>query len=81
MQNTIGSKLVEIAVLRVEALRRLIALAPGNASCDQIRAQLSEAEQVLRYRLDKFSGRAPSAAPDEEQALGKQTPGKQAANP
>lgn len=55
MKNAIGSRLVQIAILRVDALRRLLALAPNGESCELIRAQLAEAEQLLRYRLGKFS--------------------------
>ncbi len=73
MKNTIGSKLVQIAVLRVDALRRLLALAPPGESCELIRAQLAEAEQLLRYRLNKFSGHRQSAdAPAGEPAPTKQ---------
>jgi hypothetical protein len=75
MKNTIGSKLVEIAALRVEALRHLVALAPRDQPCDQIRAQLAEAEELLRYRLGKFSGRAPAAAQVEAPAPGKKATG------
>ena len=55
MQNTIGAKLVQIAALRVEALRRLIALAPAEEPCELIRSQLVEAEALLKYRLAKFT--------------------------
>ncbi len=68
MKNTIGSKLVQIAVLRVDALRRLLALAPPGESCELIRAQLAEAEQLLRYRLNKFSGSWQSADMPAEEA-------------
>jgi hypothetical protein len=55
MQNTIGNKLVQIAALRVEALRRLIALAPPEEPCELIHSQLAEAEALLKYRLAKFA--------------------------
>jgi hypothetical protein len=57
MQNNIPDELVRIAALRVNALRRLIALAlPGAGTDDRLHAQLAEAESLLRYRLRKFAG-------------------------
>jgi hypothetical protein len=56
MQNKIPDELVRIAALRVNALRRLIALTPpGVRADDSLRAQLTEAENLLRYRLHKFA--------------------------
>ena len=72
MSNTIGSKLVQIAALRVDALRRLIALAPPEQPCEPIRAQLAEAEELLRYRLAKFhradAAEADATQPEKSQA-------------
>jgi len=65
MSDTIGAKLVQIAALRVDALRRLIALAPASDACGPIRAQLAEAEDLLRYRLAKFSGRTDGRQDDD----------------
>ena len=79
MQNTIGSTLVQIAALRVDALRRLIALAPPGDACGPLHAQLAEAEQLLRYRLRKFSELPHATGRVAEPPPGHPPVGKQAA--